>query len=72
MPSTPASTARRASSGWQMPFSTNGQRRQRAEPGQVIPCHLEPKVADHCGTAALGSAPPMSVVALDLKTGSLM
>ena len=72
MPSTPGVDGPSCVVGWQMPFSTNGSDagdRSHARSSQHVTWY--PKVADHCGTAALDQA-LISAAALDLKTGSLM
>ena len=70
MPSTPASTARRASSGWQMPLRISGSKViDRSQP-KSFQVNEFPKMLTQCMTALRGSA-SMSPETLARKTGSL-
>ena len=71
MPSTPASIARRASSGWQMPLRISGSVVIERSHGMSFHVNEFPKTLIQCITALRGSA-SMSASTLARKCGSLM
>ena len=71
MPSTPASMARRASSGWQMPLRIRGNFVMDRSHGMSFQVNEFPKMLTQCMTALRGSA-STSASTFARKCGSLM
>ncbi len=71
MPSTPASLARRASSGWQMPLRISGRSVMDRSHGRSSQVSGLPKVCAQRITAAAGSSSG-DLARRERKTGSLV